>query len=258
MTSSPSRTTTAAMSQWPSTTTRIAAARSRSTTRLRASGVAAARSRTVARSMAPAWRVAGPQRVSTRHHDPGTAGQTVVRGSAPVPWNGAHDRRRAASPLPHPGAPGRPRRRPGVRRRPRRPGPPHLPAGPADARRHGRVPGGARRRPRPLDRAAGRLLPRAGPAGGVEDLRARRARRPRPSGSVRAGFVPEDHEVVLLGRCADLVHDVDLPDGRRAARHRERRGLGARAGHGRRGVGHRHLVGQRQPARRAALAAPTS
>ncbi len=29
----------------------------------------------------------------------------------------------------------------------------------------------------------------------------------------RAGFVPEDDEVVLLGRCADLVHAVDLPDG---------------------------------------------
>ena len=29
----------------------------------------------------------------------------------------------------------------------------------------------------------------------------------------RAGFVPQDPEVVLLGRCADLVHDVDLPDG---------------------------------------------
>lgn len=29
----------------------------------------------------------------------------------------------------------------------------------------------------------------------------------------RAGFVPEDPEVVLLGRCADLVHDVPLPDG---------------------------------------------
>ena len=29
----------------------------------------------------------------------------------------------------------------------------------------------------------------------------------------RAGFVPEDDEVVLLGRCVDLVHDVDLPEG---------------------------------------------
>lgn len=29
----------------------------------------------------------------------------------------------------------------------------------------------------------------------------------------RAGFVPDDPEVVLLGRCADLVHDVTLPDG---------------------------------------------
>ncbi len=28
-----------------------------------------------------------------------------------------------------------------------------------------------------------------------------------------AGFVPEDDEVLLLGRCADLVHDVTLPDG---------------------------------------------
>ena len=28
-----------------------------------------------------------------------------------------------------------------------------------------------------------------------------------------AGFVPEDHEVLLLGRCEDLVHDVALPDG---------------------------------------------
>ena len=27
-----------------------------------------------------------------------------------------------------------------------------------------------------------------------------------------AGFVPEEDEVVLLGRCADLVHDVTLPD----------------------------------------------
>ena len=37
-TSSPSRTTTAAISQWPSTTTQIAPARSRSTTRLRVVG----------------------------------------------------------------------------------------------------------------------------------------------------------------------------------------------------------------------------
>lgn len=29
----------------------------------------------------------------------------------------------------------------------------------------------------------------------------------------RAGFVPDDPEVVLLGRCEDLVHDVDLPAG---------------------------------------------
>ncbi len=28
----------------------------------------------------------------------------------------------------------------------------------------------------------------------------------------RAGFVPDDPEVVLLGRCEDLVHDVDLPE----------------------------------------------
>jgi hypothetical protein len=28
-----------------------------------------------------------------------------------------------------------------------------------------------------------------------------------------AGFVPEEPEVVLLGACADLVHDVDLPGG---------------------------------------------
>lgn len=28
-----------------------------------------------------------------------------------------------------------------------------------------------------------------------------------------AGFVPEDDEVMLLGRCADLVHEVTLPDG---------------------------------------------
>nr|MBU9943769.1 hypothetical protein [Dermatophilaceae bacterium] len=31
---------------------------------------------------------------------------------------------------------------------------------------------------------------------------------------VAAGFVAQDPEVVLLGRCADLVHDVTLPDGR--------------------------------------------
>ena len=29
----------------------------------------------------------------------------------------------------------------------------------------------------------------------------------------REGFVPEDHEVLLLGRCADLVHEVALPEG---------------------------------------------
>lgn len=34
-----------------------------------------------------------------------------------------------------------------------------------------------------------------------------------PARLERAGFVPEDPEVVLLGRCVDLVHDVDLPDG---------------------------------------------
>jgi hypothetical protein len=30
-----------------------------------------------------------------------------------------------------------------------------------------------------------------------------------------AGFVPEDDEVMLLGRCEDLVHDVTLPEGLR-------------------------------------------
>lgn len=34
-----------------------------------------------------------------------------------------------------------------------------------------------------------------------------------PSRLERAGFAPEDDEVVLLGRCADLLHDVELPDG---------------------------------------------
>jgi hypothetical protein len=34
-----------------------------------------------------------------------------------------------------------------------------------------------------------------------------------PERLVRAGFVADDPEVVLLGRCADLVHDVTLPDG---------------------------------------------
>ena len=29
----------------------------------------------------------------------------------------------------------------------------------------------------------------------------------------RAGFVPDDPEVLLLGRCVDLVHPVDLPEG---------------------------------------------
>lgn len=29
----------------------------------------------------------------------------------------------------------------------------------------------------------------------------------------RAGFVPEDDEVLLLGRCEELVHDVALPEG---------------------------------------------
>jgi GNAT superfamily N-acetyltransferase len=33
-----------------------------------------------------------------------------------------------------------------------------------------------------------------------------------PTRLERAGFVPEDPEVVLLGRCADLLHDVDLPE----------------------------------------------
>lgn len=28
-----------------------------------------------------------------------------------------------------------------------------------------------------------------------------------------AGFLPEDDEVMLLGNCADLVHDVELPEG---------------------------------------------
>jgi hypothetical protein len=36
-----------------------------------------------------------------------------------------------------------------------------------------------------------------------------------PERLVRAGFVADDPEVVLVGRCADLVHDVDLPDGTR-------------------------------------------
>jgi GNAT superfamily N-acetyltransferase len=36
-----------------------------------------------------------------------------------------------------------------------------------------------------------------------------------PSRLERAGFVPEDEEVMLLGRCADLVHDVALPEGAR-------------------------------------------
>lgn len=34
-----------------------------------------------------------------------------------------------------------------------------------------------------------------------------------PARLERAGFVPEDPEVVLLGLCADLVHDVHLPEG---------------------------------------------
>lgn len=34
-----------------------------------------------------------------------------------------------------------------------------------------------------------------------------------PERLLRAGFVAEDPEVVLLGRCADLVHDVALPAG---------------------------------------------
>lgn len=34
-----------------------------------------------------------------------------------------------------------------------------------------------------------------------------------PDRLVRAGFVAEDPEVVLLGQCVDLVHDVDLPGG---------------------------------------------
>jgi GNAT superfamily N-acetyltransferase len=34
-----------------------------------------------------------------------------------------------------------------------------------------------------------------------------------PARLERAGFEPEDDEVVLLGRCEDLVHDVVLPDG---------------------------------------------
>ena len=36
-----------------------------------------------------------------------------------------------------------------------------------------------------------------------------------PARLERAGFVPEDPEVVLLGQCADLVHDVHLPEGAR-------------------------------------------
>ncbi|MFQ6171269.1 GNAT family N-acetyltransferase [Oryzobacter sp. R7] len=34
-----------------------------------------------------------------------------------------------------------------------------------------------------------------------------------PARLERHGFVPEDHEVLLLGRCQDLVHDVALPAG---------------------------------------------
>src|SRR5215207_5130531 len=34
-----------------------------------------------------------------------------------------------------------------------------------------------------------------------------------PSRLESAGFLAEDDEVMLLGRCADLVHDVALPDG---------------------------------------------
>jgi hypothetical protein len=36
-----------------------------------------------------------------------------------------------------------------------------------------------------------------------------------PERLVRAGFVADDPEVVLVGRCVDLVHDVDLPAGTR-------------------------------------------
>jgi len=36
-----------------------------------------------------------------------------------------------------------------------------------------------------------------------------------PERLVRAGFVADDPEVVLLGNCADLVHDVELPAGTR-------------------------------------------
>ena len=73
-----------------------------------------------------------------------------------------------------------------------------------------------------------------------------------PERLVRAGFVADDPEVVLLGNCADLVHDVE-PAGRDpAARDRRRRRLGPGAGERRPGLGRGHLVGQRRPARRAA------
>ena len=74
----------------------------------------------------------------------------------------------------------------------------------------------------------------------------------------RAGFVAEDHEVVLLGRCEDLVHDVDLPEGRRL------RDIEGDEDWERVRVmvdavwGDRLVVGQRQPARRAAGRGPTS
>ena len=97
-TSSPSRTTTAAMSQCPRTTTTMAAARSRSTTRLRVAGVVAARVADGGEVHAPAWPAAIPCAVvSTRAQvaAAGRANRWCAGGR--VPWNGAHDRPTSSS-----------------------------------------------------------------------------------------------------------------------------------------------------------------
>ena len=204
--------------------------------------------------MRPAWR--GTRCACREYASPSVAGlpapgKPVVPGRpGAVEW--PHDPRRAPRAVPHPGAPGRQRRRPRVRRRPRRAGAPHLPAGCRGARCHGR---GSRRgsATTPTTGSSARWRSSGG-RGQVVEWKTYGYDEPAdlPERLVRAGFVAQDPEVVLIGRCADLVHDVDAARGHPAARDHVRRGLGAGAGERRPGLGRGHLVGQRRPARRAA------
>ena len=89
---------------------------------------------------------------------------------------------------------------------------PHLPGRPGRRRGDGREPRGPRRRP---GHWVARQVEFFGERGQRVEWKTYSGDEPAglPALLEAAGFVPEDDEVMMLGRCADLVHDVTLPDG---------------------------------------------